>query len=242
MTYPFPKNLVSLHEVEEKLREKALGLVATEPRILLHLCVVEAAMDLADTLRQSPNDDEDYKVIKLMGMRMFNALASSLKLALTGYGQNSALIMRDVLETVFLVDYFGHEPAAIARWRLADRKSRMKEFSPIRVREALDSRDGFTKRKRAEMYEMFSELAAHPTMQSAEMMRPVRGGNAVIGPFVESTSLDAVLSELGRLAIQVGEVLGVFVAADFKKGQGALSRFTSNQGIWLMEFYPKSPS
>lgn len=242
MTYPIPANLVSLYEAEEKLRQKALELVATEPRLRLHLCVVEAAMDLADTLRQSPNDDEDYKVIKLMGMRMFNALASSIKLALTGYGQNSALIMRDVLETAFLVDYFGHEPAAIARWHLADRKSRMKEFSPIRVREALDSRDGFTKRKRAEMYEMFSELAAHPTMQSAEMMRPVRGGNAVIGPFVESTSLDAVLSELGRLAIQVGEVLGVFVAADFKEGQGAFSRFTSNKGMWLMEFYPKSAS
>ena len=198
-------------------------------------------MDLADTLRQASNDDEDSKVIKLMGMRMFNALAASLKLALSGYGQNSALIMRDILETVFLVDFFGHDRAAVARWRLADRKGRMKEFSPIRIREALDTRDGNTKKKRAEMYEMFSELSAHPTMQSAELMRPVKGGNAVIGAFVESTSLDAVLSELGGLAVQVGEVLGVFAPSDFNKSQGVLLRFAKTKGMWLLEFYPKPP-
>lgn len=195
-------------------------------------------MDLADTLRQLPNDDEDFKVIKLMGMRMFNALAASLKLALSGYSQNSALIMRDVLETVFLMDFFGHERAALTRWRLADREG-MKEFLPIRIRKALDARDGHVKQKRAEMYKMFCELAAHPTMQSAQMMRPTKGGNAVIGPFVETTSLDAVLSELGRLAVQVGEALGVFVPPDFNEGNGVLDRFASAKGAWLLEFYPK---
>lgn len=194
-------------------------------------------MDLADTLRQAPNDDDDFKVIKLMGMRMFNALAVSLKLVLSGYGQNSALVMRDVLETIFLVDFFAYERAAIARWRLADRKGRMREFSPIKIREALDARDGFTGKRRAATYELFSELAAHPTMQSVEMMRPTRGGDAVIGPFLEKTSLDAVLSELGRLSVQVGEVLGAFAPRDFSKGQGVLLRFTSIKGMWLQEFY-----
>ena len=239
MTTQFPENLLSLYEGEEGLRQKALALVVANKRLQLHLSVMEAAMDLADTLRQAPNEDEDFKVIKLMGMRMFNALAASLKLALSGYGQNSALIMRDILETVFLVDFFGHDRAAVTRWRLADRKGRMKVFSPIRIREALDTRDGNIKKKRAEKYEMFSELAAHPTMQSAEMMRPVKGGNAVIGPFVEPTSFDAVLSELGWLAVEVGVVLGVFAPPDFNKSQGVMLRFANIKGMWLLEFYPK---
>jgi hypothetical protein len=239
MNFQIPQNLLSLQEAEDELRQKALSLIVADKRLQLHLCVAEAAMDLADTLRQTPNEDEDFKVIKLMGMRMFNALAASLKLALSGYHQNSALLMRDVLETIFLVDFFGHEHAAIARWRLADRRGRMREFSPIRIREALDARDGFTEKKRAAMYEMFSELASHPTMQSAEMMRPVKGGNAVIGPFMEATSLNAVLSELGRLSVQVGEVLGVFTPPDFTKGQGVLLRFLSTKNLWLREFYPK---
>ena len=115
MTSKLPENLLSLYEGEEVLRQKALELVMADKRLQLHLSVVEAAMDFADTLRQASNDDEDSKVIKLMGMRMFNALAASLKLALSGYGQNSALIMRDILETVFLVDFFGHDRAAVAR-------------------------------------------------------------------------------------------------------------------------------
>ncbi|WP_346913156.1 hypothetical protein [uncultured Roseibium sp.] len=87
----------------------------------------------------------------------------------------------------------------------------MKEFSPVKVREALDARDGFTSKRRAEMYELFSELAGHPTMKSAWMMRPQKEGDAVIGPFMEATALEAVVSEMGRLAVQVGEQINAFL-------------------------------
>ena len=86
----------------------------------------------------------------------------------------------------------------------------MKDFSPLRVREALDKRDGFTDKKRAEIYKLFSELAGHPNMKSAYMLRPDKDGDAVIGPFVERTALEAVLSEMERLAVQLGEVLIAF--------------------------------
>lgn len=48
-----PANLVSLHAGEEFLREKALDLISSNARLQLHLSVVEAAMELADVLRQS---------------------------------------------------------------------------------------------------------------------------------------------------------------------------------------------
>lgn len=134
-----PDNLVTLHSGEEDLREKALELIGQDARLLLHLGVVERAMDLADLLRQLHTDDEDLKVIQLLGMRTFNAFAASLKLALSGYGQTSALIMRDILETAFLIDLFQGDPTHIERWRFADKKA-LKEFSPVRVREALDAR------------------------------------------------------------------------------------------------------
>src|SRR5262249_29766453 len=157
-----------------------------------------------DMLRQFETTDEDFKVIQILGMRTFNAFSAALKLALSGYFQNSALIMRDVLETAFLLNLFEGARTLIARWRNADKKSRMKEFAPVKVREALDSRDGFTSKKRAEAYELFSELAGHPTMKSSWMMRPQKDGSAVIGPFMAKPVLEAVISEMGRLAIQVG--------------------------------------
>ena len=137
-----PQNLASLHSAEEHLRQKARSMIADDPRLQLHLAVTEAAMDLADMLRQFNTSDENLKVAIILGMRTFNAFAASIKLALSGYHQNSALILRDVMETVFLLDLFAGDPSLIERWRFADKKARMKDLSPVKVREALDDRDG----------------------------------------------------------------------------------------------------
>jgi hypothetical protein len=232
----FPENLVRLHNAEEKLREKAHAIVAADPQLQLHLAITEAAMDLADVLRQFPSADEDLKVAVILGMRTFNAFAASIKLTFSGYHQNSALVLRDVLETVFLLDLFAGDRSLIERWRFADKKERMKQFSPVRVREALDDRDGFKTKKRFEMYELFSELAGHPNMKSSWMMRPQKDGDAVIGPFMEATSLDAVVSEMGSLAFQAGEQIDRFFPAGW--GMPARLGFAQQKGKWFETFYP----
>jgi hypothetical protein len=189
-----PENLVSLHKQEEQLRSKAIELIAADPRLQLHMITTERAMDVANTFRKLPTDDEDLKVPQILGMRLFNAFGASTKLALSGYHQNAAQILRDVLETVFLLDLFGGDHSAISRWRLADRKTIRNEFSPVKVRDKLDKRYGHTTRKREELYRLFSELAGHPTMKSAFMLQPKKNGDAVIGPFMAKPSLDAVVS------------------------------------------------
>src|SRR5688572_11640637 len=93
-----PEKLINLHSGEEYLWHQALGVASADPRMILHLVVIERAMDLADLFLQHETDDEDLKVVKMLAMRTFNAFAASLKLAMSGYGQNSALIMRDILE------------------------------------------------------------------------------------------------------------------------------------------------
>jgi hypothetical protein len=236
----FPDNLSSLHRQEEKLRCEALTLVANDPNLLLHITVVEQAMSLGELFRQFQTDDQDLKVIQLLGMRMFNAFGASLKLALSGYGQNSAILMRDILETVFLIDLFRGNRSLIAQWRSADKKARMKDFSPVRVREALDKRDGFTGKKRDEIYEMFSVLAAHPNMNSSLMMRQQKGGDIFIGPFIEVTSLDATLAEMGRLAIQGGQQLVGFFPADWEISFGPRKSFSHSMTQWMATFYPQN--
>ena len=176
--------------------------------------------------------------MQVLGMRIFNAFGASLKLALSGYSQNSALIMRDVLETVFLLNLFWGDRALIKGWRFADKKARMKEFSPVKVRESLDARDGFTSKKRAEIYELFSELAGHPNMKSAWMLRPEKDGDAVIGPFVEALTLEAILSEMGRLAVLVGEVLSEFFPDDWQRGFPSRLSFAQAKQCWIEKFYP----
>ena len=95
--HAIPNNLRSLHDQEECLRQRALDLVAADARLLLHLRVVENAMDLADLLRQVPTEDEDMKTIQVLGMRTFNAFGASLKLALSGYTSASCSLVRSCL-------------------------------------------------------------------------------------------------------------------------------------------------
>ena len=211
-------------------------MIAGDPRLQLHLAVTEAAMELAEALRQLETSNEDLKVVQMLGMRTFNAFAASLKLALAGYHQNCAFVLRDVLETAFLLDLFRGNGALVERWRFANKKTRMKEFSPLKVREALDARDGNMSKKRYEMYEMFSELAGHPNMNSSLMMRPKKGGDAFIGPFMEFTTLQAGISEMGRLAVQVGESLDAFFPAGWRLPSRLV--FGRLKRDWFGSFYP----
>lgn len=146
-----PPNLAQLHIGEEFLRSKAVEALSDD-RLRLHAEVVEHAMHVADSLRQFETDDEDLKLIQVLAMRTFNAFGASFKLCLSGYYQNAALIMRDVLETTFLIALFRRDRALIPKWRTADIATRLKDFRPLKVRTTLDEQDGFTERKRGALY------------------------------------------------------------------------------------------
>ena len=226
-------NMRRLHDEEENLRKRALESVASHGRLQLHISVIHNAMDLADLFRQFPTHDENVKLIQLLGMRTFNAFGASLKLSLSGYWQNSALIMRGILEIVFLLDLFKGDRTKIERWRLASERERQKEFSPFRVRKALDDRDGLKDKKRHERYKRFSILAAHPTMSSVDMMRPQSEDNAVSGPFFSPRFLDAVLTELACLAVEVGEVLDRFFPETWVDMLHVRATYARSRKDWL---------
>ena len=230
-----PQNLARLHSGEEFLRTKVLEALADD-KFRLHAEMIEQAMNMADGLRQFETDDEDLKLIQVLGMRTFNAFGSAVKLCFSGYYQNAALILRDVLETVFLIDLFRGDRTFIVKWRMADKATRLKEFAPVKVRMRLDDRDGFTELKRAAMYEMFSELAGHATMPSIAMLRPI-GMDAQIGPFFDTTALEAVLSESGRLAVQVGEQLDAFMPDPMGKAMTLRYDFATTKMQWMATFY-----
>ena len=194
-------------------------------------------MDLADMFRMLHTDDEDVLALQVLGIRNFNAFAASLNLAMSGYTQNSALVLRDVLETVFLLDMFRTDRALVQLWRLADKKTLKRRFSPFEVRKALDARDGVDTMKRAELYELFSELAAHPNAKSSWMLRSAGSGEALLGPFVEKSSLEAILGEMGRLAIQVGDVLVTFLAEHDLAPDLQSDAFLVTKRRWMSEFY-----
>jgi len=228
--------LLGLLAGEHDLRQKALAEVAKDNDLILHLAVAEAAMDLADWLRKYPDDTDDGKVVTKLFMRAFNSMASSMSLMLTGYYQSSAMIMRDILETIFLLDYFSRDRALIARWRTCDPKARDREFKPFTVRVALDNLDGFTERKREAMYKMFCDLASHPSPNGLAMLHPT-GMDAVSGPFFDHETLKATASELGRLAMLVGGIVPEFIPKRWEPAFAARLTMLTLADNWRQRFY-----
>ena len=74
------------------------------------------------------------------------------QLMVSGYYQCAAMIMRDLLETAFLLGFFRHNPGTISVWRTKNDAIRKKVFAPVKIRVALDEKDGFTEKKRAAAY------------------------------------------------------------------------------------------
>ncbi|WP_137044593.1 hypothetical protein [Pseudolabrys sp. FHR47] len=138
-------------------------------------------------------DDEEH-TIQMLGLRLFNAGATSVKLGLSGYYQTALQQARDIMETGFLIDYFRTSPDQIAVWRTADRKTRRKLFDPFQIRVALDERDGDKEMRRATEYAKLSELVSHATARGFQFT--ARGRYGELGPFIDDFMLKAWLHEV----------------------------------------------
>lgn len=235
-----PDNLVQLHEGEEFLRQRSIEFIQSDEDAKSHLLIIEGAMDLLDYfVRHFERENEEQLTIQLLGIRLFNGSASTLKLLLSGYYQTAAAIQRDLLETIFLLDYLKTDHSLIPEWRQADKKTRMGKFGPARVRIFLDERDGFTERKREQAYNLLCELAAHPTYMGFQMLTPVPGGKAHRGPFFEASSMKANLAELAKHMVQAAQNFASFFGMRGRKDFGVRMRFIELQSAWMDKFFGK---
>lgn len=195
------ENLNGLHGEEERLRTLGLAVVKANPALIEHLELVGEAMDLVVILgRGFPAPNGQQQVAQLLGIRLFNAGATALKLALAGYYQASFSLIRDLLETTHLLDYFLHDPSAVAVWQTGGPVAK-KKFQPQAVRDALDKRDGFTKGKRAEVYQRYCVYASHPTYAGVLLVAPKASGLATYGPFLDEPTLAHLLVDLAKFVM-----------------------------------------
>jgi hypothetical protein len=101
-------NLKTLQEHEEKLRAESLAIVDKSENLKENFRVVHEAMNIIyGFTHDHPHRSDDELTLQLLGIRLFNASAASVKLALSGYYQIAFAQLRDIVETYFLLDYFG---------------------------------------------------------------------------------------------------------------------------------------
>jgi hypothetical protein len=238
-----PTNIESLHAGEEKLRMEGIKAIQQSETLSVHLEIIERSMNLIEYFaRVHPHSNDDEMTIQLLGIRLFNGAASALKLLLSGYYQNSVLVQRDLLETIFLLDYFSTDEALIAKWRNSSDVDRLRNFKPVAIRETLDKRDGFTERRREAAYKLLCEMGAHATFKGFRMLIPTADPKdlAHIGPFFSLKPLEAVLSELAKHLVQAAGGFTKFFSKVARSDYEVQLEFMDLQGKWFEKFYGRS--
>jgi len=192
-----PEKLKNLVSEESKITLQSLTLIKSNPNFDNKITAYESAMDVVLSLTvEHKNRSEDELTIQYIGIRLFNDLAVSLHLMLSGYYQMSFAIQRDMVEVAFLLDYFRSFPAKIKEWRNSSNQERMDNFCPKKIRDNLDKRDGLINQRRAKKYKLFCEYAAHVSYPGNKLVAPGSQKLGKIGPFFDDDFLKACFFEL----------------------------------------------
>jgi hypothetical protein len=146
--------------------------------------------------------------------------------------------VRDLLEIEFLADLFRREPDAPSRWISLDERKRRKEFKPVRVREKLDELDGYTTKRRAAIYNLLSQHAAHANPSGFHIISP--DSMTQIGPFVSSTVLKAFLEELAQHLMFATSHLFALLGLLAPEAESELNLLRERWTNWRSKYVPSA--
>lgn len=184
-------------------------------------------------------DTDDKRAIQYLGLRVFNDLAAAWQLMSTGYFQVSAMVQRDIVETVNLVNDFYYRPERISLWRTGSAEERKNLFKPWQIRKALDERMGLGPSRRGAIYAMFSTVAAHPTIEGLEMLKPRGSNDADVGPFMDEGWLRPLLVEHAMLSLQAGMAFNLFLHVETLEARTIAHTMITSMMDWMQTYKKK---
>lgn len=220
-----PANLTSLWRQEDAIINWSLQVISEPDRAYLmeHLQLVETYMDCVDQLRQKAPSGDYHRAYMGLFLRTFDSLSRCVRSALSGDYTCSAMMARDLLETQFLISYLQDDQESPGKWLRADQRELKAAYKAVKIREALDKRDGFKGQKRREHYSVLSAIA-HPT-PIAFQMKADGAGLMRNGPQNSPDFLEGCLQEAARQTMLLGVCL-VLYAHDVPDGPTSSSRLS----------------
>lgn len=233
---PTQDNLDSLHAEEERLRSEHKKLVASREDLRDHVDLIRESMNIVVALtKEHVHRTPDELTMQFLGIRLFNAAAASVKLAYSGYYQNSFSALRDFLETYFLIDLLCSNPTEVSLWKSATKEELRGRFGPNAVRNALDKRDGFKEGKRKQIYDLISHFATHATPSGFRMT--LKGDLGEVGPFYAEDKFQAWAEE----AVKMASHAGIIFADNFKGVDENLfpvkAQFLNDLNFWKKKYF-----
>lgn len=209
--------------------------------LLAHLKVIVSGLVFLQVLlhRQPYQTPEEITALRL-AVRLLNSASAALKLARAGFYHPALTMVRDMMEVEFLIDLFSQNRELLTKWISLSAKERERQFSPVKVRVALDERDGWTEKKREKAYKDLCAYAAHVTPEGFAVISP--NDMTVIGPHPNPRALKATIEELVKVLPSACIHVGVLIASEDREVLAAHSNFTRTVSEWLPKFFSSSPN
>ncbi|WP_290689989.1 MULTISPECIES: hypothetical protein [unclassified Haematobacter] len=212
-------------------------MLASDPDLSQHLGIINASLDLLSQIPalHAERDANETALLRL-GIRCFNSGASALRLLRCGYFQPAMTMARDLFEVQSLLLLFTREPGSLDAWLSLPDKERRNRFSPGAVRDRLDKLAGYTKKKRAQAYDLLCQQAAHANPGGFHLISPE--GETRIGPFSDYGVLRSCSEELAqRLAFAA-----ITFSCSIRTGQPDIRRvkadFVTRLADWQAKYLP----
>lgn len=235
-TTNLPALFEGLYFEEENIIKKSIEQIINNVSLKDQLDMLEESGKLIITFisNYKANDDKEL-TYQIIGSRMFNSVVVSFKLLLSGYYQHSASIIRDVLESMYLLDYFSLYPEKVQEWKKCDEKKQKKEFSQVNIRTALDERDKLSNMKRLERYKLLCKIGTHPSYEGLMLIAP--NNNVIAGPFFHADYLKASLEETVQISTEAAIIFIELFKNQHPNIIKKVSCFFEKYKAWLLQYH-----
>jgi hypothetical protein len=216
------------------------GWIAQDVDLNSHVKLIDQCLDFLDwILRLQGHKDEEHLALLRLGVRCFNSCAAALRLIRCGHWQPAITVTRDLLETQFLLDLLASDATKLSEWMTLPERKRNENFKAIKVRQALDARDGFTGMKRGSRYKILSTYGAHPTPEGVSIISP--NGMTQIGPFPDRRLLKGVIEELAMVTAHAAATIAPLVKPTDFAGMARKLSFLQYAEKWRKKYLNLSP-
>lgn len=160
---------------------------------------------------KSEGDALELSHIQALGIRCLNNLGACSDLIVRGYYQQAAVLVRDLLETSFLLDLFSRAPQHLRPWIDLGKDAGKKTYRPFKVRTLLEELDGQQVDARQRLYEIYSSSGTHPNSDGLGIISPE--GITMVGPFSDRERLIVLTYDMTRFGVMAAQHLCQWIVA-----------------------------
>jgi len=153
-------------------------------------------------------------LLEALSGRIYNLAVSAYHLSMIGLYDEALSLIRSIGEIANLISLSTVDKAAFSGWITSDKNTRMRKYSPAKIRKALEDKGGVIMADQ-NWYSEFCERYTHVTPQTIPNLHS-QEGLGFVGGIHDSNGLEKVLGELSTIVSAVSIYISKYAELDDK--------------------------